>query len=335
MMFDRLKRFGIDGFILAMAAVILLAYAWPAGGLARPGVSLPAIGTHGVTLIFFFYGLKLSPEKFAASLHNIRLHLMVQGATFVLFPLILYGAYFLAGGNGPSPLWIGVLYVAALPSTVSSSVVMVNIARGNVPAAIFNASISGLIGIAATPLLMNPVLSAAVGDFKPGHVIGKLVLQVLLPVALGMLLHRTPLGRWMDVYGKQLRYIDQAVILLIVYTAFCDSFANGLFGSISLASLMLLVAGMAALFAGVFNIVRMVSAALGFTREDRITAMFCGTKKSLVHATAMSKILFAGIASAGIVLLPIMLYHALQLVFTSMIAQRVAGTAVEHRPDAK
>ena len=217
-------------------------------------------------------------------------------------------------------------FLASLPSTVSSSVVMVSIAGGNIPAAIFNASISSLIGVFITPLWMGLVIHAQAGNYDLYVVIGKLTLQVLVPVVLGILLHNK-WGSFAERYRKQLRYFDQSIILLIVYTSFCESFAKKMFNGFSITTLFIVGVGMVGLFLLVYNLVKALCRLLGFNREDSITAVFCGSKKSLVHGTVMSKVLFSGSDIVGIVLLPLMIYHAFQLIAASIIAQAMGKKA--------
>lgn len=314
---------GLDWFLFALIGMIGLAYLFPAPGNYDGPISLGKVTTYGVSFIFFFYGLKLSPEKMKAGLKNWRLHVTIHTATFILFPALIYSTRFLFPDVDNNMLWLGVFFVATLPSTVSSSVVMVSIAGGNIPAAIFNASISSLMGVFLTPLLMGLVLTAATDDYVLGDVILKLTLQVVVPVVLGILLHKR-LGGLAAKYSIKLRYFDQIIILLIIYTSFCHSFAMDLFAGYSATNLFLLGAAMVVLFFTVYMIVHFVSKALGFNREDTITAQFCGSKKSLVHGTVMSKVLFANSSMTGIILLPIMMYHALQLLMCSIIAQGMA-----------
>lgn len=317
------KRAGLDGFIFALLGVMMLAYLWSAPGVVEGPFSLSAIASYGVSLIFFFYGLGLNPEKLRAGLSNWRLHVVVHTTTFILFPLlVLLSRSFFVTDEGQL-LWLGIFYLAALPSTVSSAVVMVSIAGGNIAAAIFNASISSLIGVFVTPLWMGLVMQAAEGGFDLWSVIGKLIFQVLVPVGLGILLH-TKLGAFAEKHRRKLRYFDQSIILLIVYTSFAESFAGDMFAGYQIIDLLLLGAGMIGLFLLVYVISNGISRLLRFNREDRITAIFCGSKKSLVHGTVMAKVLFSGSSIIGIILLPIMLYHALQLIAASMIAQAMA-----------
>ncbi|MFD2513358.1 bile acid:sodium symporter family protein [Pontibacter locisalis] len=306
--------------------MILFAYLWPQIGLDREPISLGDVANYGVSAIFFFYGLRLSPEKLKAGLSSWRLHLVVQLSTFVLFPLLILSLHpFFEGGN-KELLWLGTFYLAALPSTVSSSVVMVSIAGGNIPAAIFNASISSLMGIFITPLWMGLFLTSSTESFDLGSIMGKLILQVLMPVIVGILLHRY-WGGFAERNKSRLRVFDQVIILLIVYTSFSESFARKMFSGYSFIDILALGAAMVALFFLVYGVIHAISSVLGFNREDRITAIFCGSKKSLVHGTVMSKVLFPDANMVGIILLPIMLYHALQLLAASVISQSMARKA--------
>lgn len=319
---DTARKAGLDGFMLALLSMILLAWLWPYPGMKESPVPLSEISTYAVSVIFFFYGLRLSPDKLREGLTNWRLHLMVHLSTFVLFPIVALAFKPLFQSDESKTLWLGIFFLTALPSTVSSSVVMVSIARGNIPAAIFNASISSLIGVVITPLWMGLVMDAGPGHFDLLSVVGKLALQVLLPVFAGILLNKR-WGFFAEKNKKYIRYFDQSSILLIVYTSFCESFGEDLFSSLGLKEIVFLGIGMLALFFAIYFLLTFISNLLKFNREDRITAVFCGSKKSLVQGAVMSKVLFAG-PQAGIMLLPIMIYHALQLIAASIIAQRLA-----------
>lgn len=316
-------RAGFDGFLLALTGMILLASLWPAPGIQEGPFSLSRIANYGVTLIFFFYGLRLNFDKLRAGLSNWRLHLLVHVTTFLVFPLLVLAVREIFTDGDQPLLWLGAFYVAALPSTVSSSVVMVSIAGGNLPAAIFNASISSLIGVFITPFWMGLFMSTSSLEFNLWPVIGKLTLQVLLPVVLGLLLNKR-FGSVAERNRKYIRYFDQSIILLIVYTSFCESFARKMFTRYSAWDLIELGGLMMALFFLVYGLTYLASRLMGFNREDRITALFCGSKKSLVQGSVMAKVLFPDATGIGIILLPIMLYHALQLIAASIIAQAMA-----------
>lgn len=322
-LFSLLSKAGMDGFMLALFSAVFLAYLYPYPGSSASPVPVGEIANWGVALIFFFYGLKLSPADLKAGLTNWKLHLVVHGATFLLFPLIAFGLKpFFTSADGDL-LWVGILFLCALPSTVSSSVVMVSIAGGNLPAAIFNASISSLLGVFITPIWISTVIDDITPDFDLSTVFWKLTFQVIVPVTLGLIFHRK-LGGWVNRNKKQIRYFDQSTIILIVYSSFCESFDQRIFSAFAWMDIILLSIGMVALFFVIFGIVKMVCGMLRFNREDSITAVFCGSKKSLVQGAVMMKVLFPNVATAGIILLPIMIYHALQLIIVSIIAQKLS-----------
>lgn len=321
-LFKVMEGAGLDGFLLLLLSMVGLAYLFPSIGSGDGGFSLKSIANYGISVIFFFYGLRLSPAKLNAGLANWHLHIVIHVATFILFPLLILAIKPLFTGSENILLWLGIFYMATLPSTVSSSVVMVSIARGNIPAAIFNASISSLMGVFITPLWMSLVINDQSGGFDLLHVIIKLIVQIIIPVSIGILLNKR-WGAFADKYKKSLRHFDQTIILLIIYTSFCESFESRAFDGFSWVKLTLCSIGMVTLFFVVYYLISFVSKVLGFNREDRITAIFCGSKKSLVHGTVMSKVLFPNFSSLGVILLPIMIYHALQLIIVSIIARRV------------
>ena len=319
-------RFRIDNFVLAIVVTIAIAYFFPEPGRAESPVPLDTIGSIGISLIFFFYGLKLTPAKLIAGVRNWPLHVLVHTSTFILFPLIVLLAHPFMHGQHSLALWMAFLFLAALPSTVSSSVVMVSMAKGNVPAAIFNASISGLIGIVVTPIWMGLFLSQSASEYDLSEIYLKLLVEILTPVTLGFLLQRF-LGTHAQKYSHQLSLFDRSVILLIIYKSFAESFDQHVFSAVDLGDLTIICGAVLLLFCVVYFIVGSAARAFGFTREDRITAQFCGTKKSLIHGTVFSKILFQNSATAGIMLLPLMVFHALQIFIISVIASRLGSGA--------
>ncbi len=307
---------------MAIIAVVMIAYLSPEPGSEQSTIPLDTISSIGVSLIFFFYGLKLNPEKIKSGLKNWKLHVLIQASTYLLFPAIVIIAYpFFKETH--FTVWLAFLFLAALPSTVSSSVVMVSIAKGNIPAAIFNASISGLLGIAITPLWVGLFLEQAAADFDLGHIYLKLLTEILLPVVLGLLLQKY--GHAYTVrYNKYLTLFDKAIVLLIVYKSFAESFEKHIFSTVDVSDLLLMVLAVVLLFYAIYWIIGLIARRLGFNREDTITARFCGTKKSLVHGTVFSKVLFPASMPAGLMLLPLMLFHAIQIFVVSIIASKLA-----------
>ncbi|NVO85808.1 bile acid:sodium symporter family protein [Hymenobacter terrestris] len=318
----------LDWFLPALFGVVGLAYLFPQAGGEASVLPWDALNTGGVALVFFLYGLKLSLSSLRNGTRNWRLHVVVQLTTFLLFPLLALAVRPLFGGAQGQLLWPSIFFLCVLPSTVSTSVVMVSMGRGNVPAAIFNASLSALLGIALTPLWVGLVLhpTSAGGTEGLGRLALSLAWQVVLPVGAGMLLNPR-FGEWAGRHKGRLRVLDQVVILSIVFVSFCESFGQGVFRSYAPATVALLGLGMVGLYFAVFGLVAGASRLLSFPAADRTTAIFCGSKKSLVHGSVFASLLFPATAATGALLLPLMLYHALQIVLASIMAQQFGRVA--------
>ena len=304
------------GFIIALFVAILLAYLFPT---ALSNLPLKQITNIGIGLIFFFYGLKLAPSELKLGFLNYRSHILIQLTTFVVFPLLtlLFIPFF--DGGMQSQLWLAILFLGVLPSTVSSAVIMVAIARGNLPTAIFNASLSGLIGIVATPLWLSIFMMKS-GDFEILDILLKLFLQVLLPLIIGLLL-QPYLGKMARLHSSKLSLFDKSIIVLIVFNSFSNSFTSNLFDTIKVLDLLKLFGIVLVLFFLVYGLISYICKLMDFSLEDTITAKFCGTQKSLIHGTVMVKIIFGNSAGLGLFLLPIMFYHILQLFLISIFAE--------------
>jgi sodium/bile acid cotransporter 7 len=319
----------LDPFVVILLVTVIVAYFFPALGKKDSHIPLDTISSVGIAMIFLFYGLKLSPQKLRDGLKNIKLHLLVQFSTFVLFPLLVLPFYWTVPSEQNQMIWLAFFFLAALPSTVSSSVVMVSAAGGNVPAAIFNASISGLIGILVTPFLMSFFISQSGGDFDLSIVYIKLLTEIILPVIAGLLL-QPYFGNFTARYAKILTQFDRAVILLIIYKSFVRSFEENVFSTVAPFDLGLIFLLTCGLFVLVYFLTGKMSQYQHFNREDRITAQYCGTKKSLVHGTVFSKILFPAAYPMGIILLPLMIYHALQILVISVLATKEGNKKENH-----
>jgi len=306
-----------NGFIAALLFAILVAWLLPQGPEILP---LKSITDIGIGFIFFFYGLKLSPAEFKLGFYNYKVHILVQLTTFVLFPLLVLSFVPFFETGAASNLWLALFFLGALPSTVSSSVVMVSLARGNMPTAIFNASLSGLLGIVVTPLWMGIFMTSS-NSFEFGTVVQKLLLQVVLPLVIGLFLQRF-FGNFARKNSAKIGLFDKSVIVLIVYSSFSSAFSTNLFSTVGPEDLLKLAAMVTALFFVVYFILEKVCKLMGLPIEDRITAQFCGTKKSLVHGSVMVKIIFGNSASNALYLLPIMLYHILQLLVIAVFAEK-------------
>lgn len=322
-MLDGLKRFGLDGFILGLIGTVVLAWEWPELGRTDGLINLQYFTQYGIALVFLLYGLTLSPKNLRDGVVNWRLHLVAQFTTFLLFPLLVYVALLVAGHRLPPALALGFFFLAALPSTVSSSVAMTSIAKGNVAGAIFNASLSSLIGVFLTPLLVNFYLHTQGASLALGDTIIKIMLLVLLPIVLGQLLRPLLLGL-LTRHLRFTRFLDRATILAIVLNSFSDSVAEGVWARHGLRELLTIAVLSVLLFAVMYWLSLLLSQCMKLNREDRIAAVFCGSKKSLAAGAPMAALIFAGDPELGLIIAPLMLYHLLQLIIVSILARRLA-----------
>ena len=287
--------------------------------------NLEAFIDWGIAGIFLLYGLKLNLKEVVKDVSNWKLHLLVQTGTFVLFPLLVLVFYPFFGDTIYFQSWLSVYFLACLPSTVSSSVVMVSIAKGNVTSAIFNASISGLIGILMTPLLMGFFLQAHHSEGNQAEIIQQLLLKVLLPIILGILLN--PIFKnIIQKYSKIIAEFDRLIILLIVYESFSKAFIENVFASVPSLVFVVIAVSVVILFFVVYAILQWISCKLGFSREDAITTTFCGSKKSLVHGSLFVMILGIPEEQKVLFLLPVMIYHSFQLFYVSWLASKISKT---------
>ena len=287
--------------------------------------NLEAFIDWGIAGIFLLYGLKLNLKEVVKDVSNWKLHLLVQTGTFVLFPLLVLVFYPFFRDTIYFQSWLSVYFLACLPSTVSSSVVMVSIAKGNVTSAIFNASISGLIGILLTPLLMGFFLQAHHSEGNQAEIIQQLLLKVLLPIILGILLN--PIFKnIIQKYSKIIAEFDRLIILLIVYESFSKAFIKNVFASVPSLVFVVIAVSVVILFFVVYAILQWISCKLGFSREDAITTTFCGSKKSLVHGSLFVMILGIPEEQKVLFLLPVMIYHSFQLFYVSWLASKISKT---------
>jgi solute carrier family 10 (sodium/bile acid cotransporter), member 7 len=315
-----MKRF-FDGFLLALALAIGLAWIAPGPG-SEDGWLHPKILTKvGVALIFFLHGANLSFTALKAGTLRWPLHLVIQLSTFLLFPLLGLAGLWLAGNSLSPELGLGLFFLCALPSTVSSSVAMTALARGNVAAAVFNATLSSLIGVFLTPFWIALVLKAEGGSLPLGSVILDLVLWLILPLLIGHAM-RPWLGAFIHRHKKGLHLVDRGVILLIVYTSFCDSVSSGVWQGKGWDLLGITLGVSVGLFFVVMAVMQWVCRILKFPIEDRIAGVFCGSKKSLAVGVPMAQIIFAGNPALGLILLPIIVYHSFQLAVCAWLARR-------------
>lgn len=306
----------VDPFIVLLLGTVGLAALFPARDTAADVAS--GASTAAIALLFFLYGARLSTREAIAGFKHWRLHVTVLASTFVVFPLLGLAARGLVPVLLTHSLFTGLLFLTLVPSTIQSSIAFTSIARGNVPAAICAGSFSSLAGIVITPLLAAALLGGSGGGFSADSLI-KIVLQLLVPFVAGQVL-RPWVGGFITRHKKVLGLVDRGSILLVVYTAFSEGMVQGIWHQVSPLRLGGLLVVEAALLGVMLLLTWYGSRALGFTREDRIAIQFAGSKKSLASGLPMASVLFG--AHASLAVLPLMLFHQMQLMVCAVIAKR-------------
>lgn len=303
-------------YILALMATVGVAALLPARGPAATAASAAtAVAIGG---LFFLYGARIAPRAAWEGARHWRLHAVVLLCTFALFPLLALAVWWLDGPVLTPDLYDGLLYLSVVPSTVQTSVAFTAIAGGNVPAAVFSASFSNLAGVLLTPLLAAALLGGG-AIFSAGS-LGEIGAQLVLPFAAGQAARQWIAG-WLKDKERLLGFADRGAILLVVYTAFSAGVVAGVWHQVSPARLGALLAVLTVLLALVLGLSWLGGRLLGFARPDRVTIVFCGAKKSMATGLPMAAVLF-GPAAAAVLVLPLMLFHQLQLVVCAILARR-------------
>ncbi|MFD0025622.1 bile acid:sodium symporter family protein [Streptomyces sp. NPDC058382] len=317
----------IDPYILTLLGTVVIAALLPASGMAAEVAG--GASTGAVAFLFFLYGVRLSTAEALDGLRHWRLHLTVLACTFVAFPLLGLASRGLVPYVLTPQLQSGFLFLCLVPSTIQSSIAFTSMARGNVPAAICAGSFSSIAGIFVTPLLAAALLGNSGGGFS-GEALLRIGVQLLLPFVAGQVLRRWISG-FTTRHKKVLGLVDRGSILLVVYTAFSEGMVAGVWHQVTPARLGALLGAEAVLLALMLAVSWYGAKRLGFGREDRIAIQFAGSKKSLASGLPMASVLFG--AQASLAVLPLMLFHQMQLMVCAVIAKRRAGDPRETGDD--
>ncbi|PRQ11082.1 hypothetical protein C1Y63_08115 [Corynebacterium sp. 13CS0277] len=314
----------LDPLIMLILGAVALAIVLPIQG--RPAEIFSTATKIAIALLFFLYGARLSPAEALAGLKHWRLHSVIQTFTFVVFPIIGLALAPLAHIFGPE-LYRGILYLTLVPSTVQSSIAFTSIARGNVAGAIVSASASNLIGVFATPLLVMLLMTNGTsGITVDGHVFLDIAIQLLLPFILGQLSRR-----WVKeiAANKATKIVDRGSITMVVYSAFSHGMVEGIWGQVSVAKVLGLIVFSIVLVMAMLWLTRFTAERLHFDSADMKAIQFCGTKKSLATGLPMAAVIF-GTGGLGLLILPLMIFHQVQLMICAAVASRYAAAPDEN-----
>lgn len=312
---------GRNWFVLSLPAALALAWAWPEAGATGGWLRSEITTRVGVALIFLLQGLTLPAAAMRAGLGQWRLHAVIQGVTFLLFPLLGLAFDAAVGRHLAPDLRTGFLYLCVLPSTVSTSVVLTTVAGGNAVGAVFNAVLSSLLGLVVTPLWVAWLMKSSGRSQPLGPVVAEICLLVLAPLVVGQLA-RLRLRAWADARKKWLGHVSSGVIVFIVFAAFCNSVKARTWSEQGVGVLLATLLGTVVLFLVAWGLTEALAAWAGLRWPDRVAAAFCGPQKTLASGVPLAKILFGAHPGLGLVLLPLMFYHPLQLVICGVLADR-------------
>ena len=325
-----LRRFLPDPFVMLMLVSMVLGFLLPEIGANDGPLRLGEVTKLGISLVFFLHGANLARQSLIAGVKNLRVHALIQATTFIVFPIFGLVLYFGLQGVMDESLRLGFFFLAALPSTISSSVAMTALARGNVPVAVFNASLSGLLGLVLTPAMISLVTVTGEAQFSLTDAVINIAMILLLPFFVGQLM-RPLIKSWLTKNKAIVSMMDRGVILLIVFTSFASSTASGIWGRFAVTEFAILLVLVFALLAVALGFTVFASRQVGLDAEDEIATVFCGSTKSLATGAPIAQVLFVGSPFLGVILLPLLLYHQFQLVICAILAQRYAkrDTAIE------
>ncbi|MCO5731877.1 bile acid:sodium symporter family protein [Rhizobium sp. SSA_523] len=324
-----MRRFLPDTFTLLLLATVVLASLLPADGAFA--LYFGYLTDCAIALLFFLHGARLSRDVVIAGVLHWRLHLTILAVTYAIFPLLGLAGDLIPETILKPELYAGLLFLCVLPSTVQSSIAFTSIAGGNVPAAICAASASNLFGMFLTPLLVGLLMTTSGTAGFSLDALETILLQLLAPFVLGQILEPW-IGKWIRSKKKLLTPVDRGSILMVVYLAFSESVNEGLWQTFSITDIGVVIALDILLLAIVLTITMVGSRLLGFNKEDEITITFCGSKKSLASGVPMAGAIFAG-QSIGAIVLPLMLFHQIQLMICAVIAQKYAKRLTVAQPD--
>jgi sodium/bile acid cotransporter 7 len=315
-----MSRVRLDPYILLLLVTVGIASLLPARGIVA--VDLTHATTIAIALLFFLYGARLSTRDALAGLRHWRLHGVILAFTFLVFPLLGLLSRALVPDVLTPDLWAGVMFLCCLPSTVQSSIAFTSIAKGNVAAAMCSASFSNLIGIVLTPALVTVFLVTQTGGGVSLVAVRDIVLQLLVPFVAGQLLRKW-IGGFIAEHKQMLGYVDRGSILLVVYAAFSEGVVAGIWSRLTISSLLLLFLTNAAILGTVIGSTMWAARRLRFSTEDQIAIVFCGSKKSLASGLPLASVLLPA-AAAGLMVVPLMLFHQMQLMVCAWLARRYA-----------
>ena len=316
------KWFVQNWFLLGLVVAAFLAWLTPGVG-ATGGILRSEITTRlGVVLIFFFQGLTLSLLVMKKGIMQWRLHVFVQICIFLVIPFLALALLGLSRDLLSHDLKLGFLFLAALPTTIATSVAYTAMVKGNVAGAVFNSTAANLAGIFITPLWISIWLQTGGQTLPLGGLFLDISLMLLAPLMVGQIC-RPFVHQWTDSYKKLFSTLSSLIIIFIVYSAFSNSWQDNIWAAHGTETALLAALGAMFFFIAVKGLVFGGIKLFRFNRENAMTALFCAPQKTLAAGAPMANLIFASHSALGIILLPLMFYHIFQLFLGGILVNKL------------
>lgn len=309
-----LESFRRNWFLYSIVVFIILAKFHPwigrKGGPLNPEFTIKYVA---VSVIFFISGLSLRTDDLTAAIFHYRLHAFIQIFTFIVFPILMFLLTEIFNQfRFNYYLLTGLRVLSCMPPPVSSAVIITKSIGGNVAGAIFNSALGSFLGIFVTPLLLYIVVGVS-GSVPVMSIVQTLTVTVVCPLFFGQFSRRYIRG-WLDSRKPPLGHIGSFMLLMIIYTTFCDTFSNDVeavqkVDLFILAVAILLIQISLLYFIYVFN----ETYRTGFKETDIVSLMFCSTHKSLTLGMPILKIMYAGDIILPFMSIPLLIYHPTQI----------------------
>ncbi len=314
-----IRSFLPDPFVQLLIITILIASFLPVSGNNAKIAAI--ISQIGIFSLFFLNGVRLPRREVIEGVRNWRLQGSIYIWVFGMMPLIGYILSRLSVDFIPETLAIGLLFLGVLPSTVQSATAYNSLANGNVTASVIASALLNLTGVVVTPLLFAAMASAS-GVVISLESFYRICLILLLPFFLGQYM-QSYLGEWLSKRKTLVTYMDRGAIAIAVYVAFSGAVVAGIWTRITPSEFAILFAILTIFLSLAFGGSWIMSGLMRFNINDRKAVLFAGAHKSLAIGAPLAAILFPP-ETAGVILLPILIYHLAQLIISAPIANRLA-----------
>ncbi|XP_042133436.1 sodium/bile acid cotransporter 7 isoform X2 [Peromyscus maniculatus bairdii] len=325
------KEWFMVGIVVAIGAAKLEPSVGVNGGPLKPEITVSYIA---VATIFFNSGLSLKTEELTSALVHLKLHLFIQIFTLAFFPATIWLFLQLLSVTSINE-WLlkGLQTVGCMPPPVSSAVILTKAVGGNEAAAIFNSAFGSFLGIVVTPLLLLLFLGSS-SSVPFTSIFSQLFMTVVVPLIIGQIVRRY-IKDWLERKKPPFGVVSSSVLLMIIYTTFCDTFSNPHIDLDKFSLVLILFIISIQLSFMLLTFIFSTRNNSGFTPADTVAIIFCSTHKSLTLGIPMLKIVFAGHEHLSLISVPLLIYHPAQILLGSVLVPTIKSWMVSRQKGVK